>query len=60
MMARRLRYLELIFHRGANRIFKILARANLVLLRDLGAAGQLIMSLDMFNDKKHGVDGETR
>jgi hypothetical protein len=44
VMIRRLRYLEIVFNRASQRIWKVFARASLVLLSDLGEAGMLMMN----------------
>lgn len=44
-MSRRLLYLEHIFRRAENRIYRIFQRAELVEIADLGSAGSLVMNI---------------
>jgi hypothetical protein len=58
VMVRRLRYLEIVFNRASQRIWKVFARARLVLLSDLGEAGMLMMNPDMFEESDDGSRGD--
>jgi hypothetical protein len=49
--SRRLRYLELIFGRATSRIYSILARAGLIVIRDLGKDGALICNVGCVLDE---------
>lgn len=51
---RSLLYLEIIFDRAAHCIWRILARANLMAMTDLGPDGVLMMNLDLFGDPYEG------
>ena len=57
VMIRRLRYLEIVFCRASQRIWRIFARARLVLLHDLGESGMLMMNPDMFEESNDGTRG---
>lgn len=46
-MIRRLRYLQITFDRASQRMWPILARANLMEMQDLGSAGRLMINLDL-------------
>jgi len=60
VMVRRLRYLEILFDRASARIWKILARANLVLIDDLGDAGLLIINPEIFDNWDEDTVGRSK
>lgn len=47
VLCRRLRYLEIVFSRASNRIWRIFGRANLMHYQDLGENGVLMTNLDL-------------
>jgi maleylacetate reductase len=58
VMIRRLLYLEKTFRRASRRVWKIFARAGLMLLQDLGDDGLLMMNPDIFEDQGHVEQGK--
>jgi len=50
-LCRKLLYLEIIFARASQRIWRIFGRANLMSCQDLGEDGLLMMNLDLFGEE---------
>ena len=44
-------YLEIIFRRGADQIWKIFGRAGLMEYHDLGASGGLLVNHNVYDDE---------
>jgi hypothetical protein len=56
MACRRLLYLETIFNRAGQRIWRIFGRADLLMVHDLGKNGLLMMNFDLDKVLSEGAD----